>query len=86
MVRHIPIAEFKDHVSEFVAAAASGDEIVITRHGKVQAKLVSAGASAHNERIQEATRRIREHVALMRANGWTANADERKSWIDEGRP
>ena len=86
MTRHVPIAEFKDHLSELVAAAAGGEEIIITRHGKVEAKLVPAGDSCRNERAQEATRRIREHVALMRANGWTATGEERKSWIEKGRP
>jgi prevent-host-death family protein len=86
MTRHVPIAEFKDHLSELVAAAALGEEIVITRHGKAQAKLVAVDDAARAKRAEEATRRIREHIAAMRAKGWTATADERKAWIDEGRP
>ena len=86
MTRRIPIAEFKDHLSELVAAAASGEEIIITRHGKAQAKLVAADESAPSRQAEEATRRIREHIALMRARGWTATAAERKAWVDEGRP
>jgi prevent-host-death family protein len=86
VTRHVPIAEFKDHLSELVAAAAKGEEIVVTRHGKAQVKLVPIDDSARKRRAEEATRRIREHVALMRANGWTATAAERRAWIDEGRP
>ena len=46
-MRHVPIAEFKDHLSELVAAVEAGDEIVITRHGraavKVYVRLAPAG-------------------------------------------
>ena len=39
-MRHIPIAEFKDKVSEIVSAAEAGEEIVITQRGKAIARLV----------------------------------------------
>lgn len=86
MTRHVPIAEFKDHLSELVAAAARGEEIIITRHGKVEAKLGPANDLARRQRVAEAVRRIREHQRNMRAEGRTSTAEERRAWIDEGRP
>lgn len=85
MTRHIPIAEFKDRLSEMVAAAAKGEEIIITRHGRVEAKLVPANDAARQKRIDEAVRGIRAHQAKMRAERRTSTAAERREWIDEGR-
>jgi prevent-host-death family protein len=85
-MRHVPIAEFKDHLSELVAAAARGEEIIITRHGRVEARLGPADDAARRRRIAEAVRRIRQHQQKMRAAGRTSTADERRAWIDEGRP
>ncbi len=40
-MRSVALSEAKDRLSEFVAAAEAGDEIVITRHGRARAKLVA---------------------------------------------
>ena len=86
-MRHVPIAEFKDHLSELVAAASRGEEIVITRHGKPTVRLIPAkDQSAVQRKAEEASRRIRAHVAQMRAEGRTSTREERRAWINEGRP
>jgi prevent-host-death family protein len=85
MTRHVPIAEFKDHLSELVAAAAGGEEIIITRHGKVEARLGPANDAEKRKRVDEALYRIREHQRQMRAAGMTATVEERKAWVNEGR-
>jgi prevent-host-death family protein len=86
MTRHIPIAEFKDHLSELIAAVESGDEIVITRHGKAAAKVVPViDEEALRKQRQEAIERIRAHVAKMRAEGRTATIEELIAWKNEGR-
>jgi prevent-host-death family protein len=85
-MRHVPIAEFKDHLSELIAAVEAGDEIVITRHGKAAAKVVPV---IDDERLrkqrQEAVERIRAHGARMRAEGRTATIEELIAWKNEGR-
>ncbi len=86
-MRHVPIAEFKDHVSEMVAAASRGEEILITRHGKPAARLLPAEDS-----VEERSRRAREaldQMAIererMRAAGMTATVEEMIAWKNEGR-
>ncbi|MGN6849197.1 MAG: type II toxin-antitoxin system Phd/YefM family antitoxin [Sphingomicrobium sp.] len=86
MTRHISIAEFKDHLSELIAAVQAGDEIVITRHGKAAAKVVPmVDDDALRRQREAATERIRAHVARMRAEGRTATIDELIAWKNEGR-
>lgn len=40
-MRQVPLATVKDKFSHFAAAAADGEEIVITRHGRPYARLIS---------------------------------------------
>jgi prevent-host-death family protein len=86
-VRHVPIAEFKDHLSEFVAAAAAGEEIAITRHGKVAARLVPADEplEERRRRAREALERMAEARERMRAQGYSASPEDWISWKEEGR-
>ena len=86
-MRHVPIAEFKDHLSELVAAVEAGDEIVITRHGRAAVKVVPMhDEEALGRQREEAVKRLRAHAEQMRTQGRTATAEERKAWINEGRP
>jgi prevent-host-death family protein len=86
-MRHIAIAQFKDRVSEMIAAAEAGEEIVITRHGKAAVKLVPAEESqeARRARAREALARMAEHRERMRAEGRTATIEEMIAWKNEGR-
>ena len=49
----MPVAVAKDKFSEYAAAAAGGEEIVITRHGKPYAKLVAIDQVAQRQRERE---------------------------------
>lgn len=87
-MRNIPIAEFKDHVSAYVAAAARGEEIVITRHGKEAARLLPP-AGAGDERARRAKQALEKMAILrekMRADGRTSTIEEMIAWKNEGRP
>lgn len=86
-MRHVPIAEFKDHLSELIAAVEAGDEIVITRHGRPAVRLIAA-----EEHMEERRRRAREALdrmarsrERMRSEGRTATIDEMIAWKNEGR-
>ena len=86
-MRHVPIAEFNDHVSAFVAAAARGEEIVITRHGKEAARLMppTGSGEARSQRARAALERMAALRDQMRAEGRTATMDEMIAWKNEGR-
>jgi prevent-host-death family protein len=43
-MKHVPIATFKDKLSQYIAEAEAGDEIMVTRHGKPTVRLVPAEA------------------------------------------
>ncbi len=85
-MRHVPVATFKDKVSEFIAAAEQGDEIVITRHGKAAAKLVPI---IDQDEVEERGRKAWEALAQLReelrAEGKTATVEEMIAWKNEGR-
>ena len=85
-MRHVPVATFKDKVSEFIAAAEQGDEIVITRHGKAAAKLVPI---IDQDEVEERGRKAWEALAQLReelrTEGKTATIEEMIAWKNEGR-
>lgn len=85
-MRHIPIAAFKDRVSEFIAAAEAGEEVVITRHGKIAARLLPPDdLQERSERARQAMVRLAEIRDKMRAEGRTATIEEMIDWKNEGR-
>ena len=87
-MRHVPIAAFKDHLSDMIAAAEAGEEIVITRHGKAAAKLVPAVENLEARRMKAlaAFARMAELRKKMRAEGRTATIEDMIAWKNEGRP
>jgi prevent-host-death family protein len=52
-MRQVSLAIAKDKFSEYAAAAAGGEEIVITRHGRPYAKLVALDEVAQQRRERE---------------------------------
>jgi prevent-host-death family protein len=86
-MRHVPIAEFKDHLSELVAAVERGEEVVITRHGKPAVRLLPAEEpmEERRRRAREALERMAEHRERMRAEGRTVTIEEIIAWKNEGR-
>lgn len=85
-MRHVPVAAFKDRLSEFIAAAEAGNEIVITRHGKAAARLVPIeDDEAARARARAAGERLKAMRDKMRAEGRTATIEEMIAWKNEGR-
>ena len=84
-MRHVPIAEFKDKVSEIVAAAEAGEQITITRHGREVARLtgIAQDRMARQRAAVEAAYELGQEI--LRTRGPTT-AEERRAWIEEGRP
>lgn len=76
----IGLFEAKTHLSELVARAERGEEVVITRHNKPVAKLVPVAAPA----ADAASRRAAVNALLRGARGRTLALDW-KSLRDEGR-
>jgi prevent-host-death family protein len=87
-MRHVPIAEFKDRLSELIAAAEAGEELVLTRHGKPTVRILPAEETleARRKRAREAFARMGELREKMRAEGRTVTIDEIIAWKNEGRP
>ena len=87
MTRHVPISEFKNRASEMVAAAERGEEIAITRHGKVAARLVAPAqvSDEQRRRARQALDRLAEIRAELRSRGMTATVEEMIEWKNEGR-
>jgi prevent-host-death family protein len=87
-MRNVALSDAKDNLSTFVEAAASGDEIVITRHGKPKAKLVSAVEQDESRRgeIDAAFATLARIRSDLRTRGMTATIDELIAWKNEGRP
>ncbi|VAW85210.1 hypothetical protein MNBD_GAMMA18-907 [hydrothermal vent metagenome] len=60
MQQLINIREVNQHLSEYIRSLESGNEIVITKHGKAVAKLVPiVEARVLNTKQQEALQRLR---------------------------
>ena len=77
-MRQVPIATFKDRISEFIAAVARGEEITITRHGKAAARLLppAESADARSKRARDALERMARMRDRMRAEGRTATVEK----------
>jgi prevent-host-death family protein len=76
----IGLFEAKTHLSELVARAERGEEVVITRHNRPVAKLVPIASSAPDA----AARRAAVNALLRGARGRLLDMDWR-SLRDEGR-
>jgi prevent-host-death family protein len=77
----IGLFEAKTHLSELVARAERGEEVIITRHNKPVAKLVPV----HVEVPDAAARRDAVTALLASAAGRTLGLDWR-ALREEGRP
>ena len=84
-MKHVPVATFKDRVSEFVAEAQAGEEIVITKHGKEAARLVPPQHDKTAMR-KEAVARMRAFGEKYRANYGQTSAAEIRDLLEESRP
>lgn len=83
-MRHVPIAQFKDKMSEVMAAAEAGEEIVITRHGRDYMKLVPF----EEDRMAKQRAAVDALYALgqrIKARNGPTTQTEIREWIEEGR-
>ena len=79
-MREIGAFEAKSKLGQLLDWVEAGEEVVITRRGKVVARLVPPGAGIDRQRAREAAARIRE----MR-RGVTLGGLKIKDLIAEGR-
>ena len=83
-MRHVPIAQFKDKMSEVMAAAEAGEDVVITRHGRGYMKLIPFQED-RNAMKRDAIRALSALGDEIRAKNGPTSAAEIREWIEEGR-
>ena len=81
LMETVGLFEAKTHLSELIARAERGEEVIITRHNKPVAKLVPMAAPP----ADRGTRR-QSVEALLRAARGRSLAVDWKALRDEGRP
>jgi prevent-host-death family protein len=83
----VGLFEAKTRLSELVARAESGGEVVITRHNRPVAKIVAyeAGTAVDLQRRLDAVKRLQALGAAIAARGGPVTEDEIGEWIREGR-
>lgn len=84
----IGLFEAKTHLSELIARAERGEEVIITRHNKPVAKLVPVDAVspellARRRAAAAALQALGREIAEHSGGPWTQ--DEINGWIREGR-
>lgn len=80
-VETVGLFDAKTHLSELIARAERGEEVVITRHNKPVARLVPIASGERDA----AARRAAVNALLRGAKGRTLGLDWREL-RDEGRP
>jgi len=80
-VREVGAFEAKSKLGQLLDWVEAGEEVVITRRGRVVARLVPPGSAFDSERSLAAARRIRD-----RRKGVTLGGLLIKDLINEGRP
>ena len=84
-MKHVGIFEAKTHLSSLVEEVEKGGEVMITRHGRPVAKLVSAREAFTPEKIAARRQAIAELRDMARKRGLRISPEEIKFWIKEGR-
>jgi prevent-host-death family protein len=86
-VESIGLFEAKTHLSELIARAERGEEVIITRHNKPVAKLVPINEISP-ELYQQRLKLLAELQDIgrrMEAEGGPITVEEILQWRDEGR-
>lgn len=86
-MKHVGIFEAKTNLSSLIEEVEKGGEIVITRHGKPVARLVSERKDKPftPEQVAERRKALMKLREFGRSLNITATQEEIKSWINEGR-
>lgn len=83
----VGLFEAKTHLSELVARAEQGEEVIITRHNKPVAKLVPIGEVSpelYRQRL-EAMAALQQVGLEMAKRGGPITREEILEWVREGR-
>ncbi|MGA7954104.1 MAG: type II toxin-antitoxin system prevent-host-death family antitoxin [Gloeobacterales cyanobacterium] len=83
-MREVGAFEAKNKLSTLLDWVESGEEVVITRHGKAVARLIPNIVAPDRNKAIAAARRIRERAAALKSGAF--NWQEWKTYRDEGRP
>lgn len=83
-MREIGAFEAKNTLGALLDRVEKGEEIIITRHGKPVARLVSSGGGLDRAKSRAAADRIRARARSFNAKPF--NWEELKAERDEGRP
>jgi prevent-host-death family protein len=84
----VGLFEAKTHLSELIARAERGEEVIITRHNKPVAKLVPITTEISPELYRRRLEILAELQAVGREiakRGGPITVEEILSWRDEGR-
>ncbi len=83
----IGLFEAKTHLSELVARAEAGDEVIITRHNKPVARLVPINEVSPElvARRRQALEGLQAIGREMEARGGPITREEILEWVHEGR-
>ncbi len=83
----IGLFEAKTHLSELIARAERGEEVIITRHNKPVAKLVPINEVSADlvARRRRALAELQDIGRRMVERGGPITVDEILQWRDEGR-
>jgi prevent-host-death family protein len=86
-VESIGLFEAKTHLSELIARAERGEEVIITRHNKPVAKLVPINEVPADlvARRRQALSDLQSIGRRMAERGGPITVDEILQWRDEGR-
>jgi len=81
-MREVGAFEAKNKLSELLDLAESGEEVVITRHGKEVARLVPPRPLINREEARAAMARLRARAKALKLN---LTMEEIRAYRDEGR-
>jgi prevent-host-death family protein len=83
-LREVGAFEAKNKLGQLLDLVEGGEEVVITRHGRVVARLVPPQKAINRDQARAALKRIRERAEKLKLGpfDWA----EWKSYRDEGRP
>lgn len=83
----VGLFEAKTHLSELVARAEQGEEVIITRHNRPVAKIVPVAGAQQFDRAgrEAAVARMEALREALRERHGTLTTAEIVSWVREGR-
>ncbi len=84
-MQRVATNEFKNALSHFLDQVIAGEEILITRHGEVVARLIPENSSSAERRRLEAFERLKQLRGELRETGQAMTTTEILALKEEGR-